>query len=129
MCCICNGVVLQVAAWVVFKEAATRDDLILPLGLFAAHLALGNMWNSEISPLEYPYSCIQAPLRLWYSEACGTMIPEGETFSNVILCGAETEPQTLSLRPQACRFCTNTDTLFVSLDTLLMSVSAGLSSS
>jgi len=38
-------VLQSVAAWVIYKEAASQRDLILPLGLFGVHLLLGNMWN------------------------------------------------------------------------------------
>ena len=46
----------QVAAWVVYKKAATTQDLILPLGLFVAHLALGGIWNGACA-----YFCFTVP--------------------------------------------------------------------
>lgn len=35
----------SVALWAVCKSAGSRQQLVLPLSVFGAHLLLGNMWN------------------------------------------------------------------------------------
>lgn len=38
-------VLQSVAAWLVWSAAETPQQAVLPLGLFAVHMALGNWWN------------------------------------------------------------------------------------
>lgn len=40
--------VLQVAAWLVWKSTADKQELALPLTVFGASLALGNWWNGVL---------------------------------------------------------------------------------
>jgi hypothetical protein len=39
------------ALWLVMKQAPDNKALALPLSLFGAHLALGNIWNGARAPL------------------------------------------------------------------------------
>ncbi|KAF6256064.1 TspO/MBR-related protein [Scenedesmus sp. NREL 46B-D3] len=38
-------VLQSVSLWLVFKQANSRKELLLPAGLFGLHLFLGNWWN------------------------------------------------------------------------------------
>jgi hypothetical protein len=38
---------MQVALWLVLKQANSKKQLALPLSIFGLHLFLGNWWNGE----------------------------------------------------------------------------------
>lgn len=40
---------MQVALWLVLKQADSKKQLALPLSIFGLHLFLGNWWNGEQS--------------------------------------------------------------------------------